>query len=151
MKIYVRASKKNRRFPVTAAYYEEYTVTYPDGTVEVFDDRDDDRPIQEKVAELHPEYSDLMHHFYPGLTAKHRLVQYDDPIEDCRSFMKRNMTYNSTEDKIVDKIINAISSGKINENNYWDEIRKMTARITSDKSIKTWQRFSEYIFDQIFG
>lgn len=150
MKLYVKANQ-GRRSSVNAAQYEEYTISYPDGNIEVYDDREDKRPIYEKIEERHPEYSDLMHKVYPGLTAKRRYVKYEDPIEDLREYMHRHMGYSSAEDKIIDKIINAIASGKITESNYWDEIRKMTARITSDKSVRTWERFSEYIYDNLFG
>lgn len=105
--------------------------------------------IQEMIAEVHPEYSDWMHTHYP-IRVQRETVNYDDPIEDLRKDMHRTMAYSSAEDRIVDKILDAVKSGKVNENNFYDAIRKMTARITSDRSIKAWERFSDYVYDHLF-
>lgn len=46
--------------------------------------------------------------------------------------------------KKVDKIVDGIKSGKINKINLFDEVRKMTKRVTSDHSIERWQVLTEW-------
>ena len=44
----------------------------------------------------------------------------------------------------IDKIVDGIKKGKINKANLYDEVRKMTKRVTSDHSIKRWQIITEW-------
>ena len=55
--------------------------------------------------------------------------------------------YTNADCRKVDKIIDGIASGKINKNNLYDEVRKLTKRVTSDHSIKRWQIITEW-FDK---
>lgn len=44
----------------------------------------------------------------------------------------------------VDKIIEGIHNSNINKDNLYDEVRKLTKRVTSDHSIKRWQIITEW-------
>lgn len=43
------------------------------------------------------------------------------------------------------KKVDRIKKGKINKVNLFDEVRKMTKKVTSDHSIKRWQNLTEWI------
>jgi len=68
---------------------------------------------------------------------------------ECEWLRKRAylICYSNADCKKVDKIIDEIAAGKINKSNLYDEIRKMTRRVTSDHSIKRWQVIAEW-FDR---
>ena len=44
----------------------------------------------------------------------------------------------------IEKIYNILEDETTNKNNYYDRIRKLTKRVTSDHSIGRWQCLSEY-------
>lgn len=61
------------------------------------------------------------------------------------------MCYSSAEVKKVDKILDIYQTGKVNKENYYDHIRKLTKNVTSDQSIREWERISEIIECELFG
>ena len=44
----------------------------------------------------------------------------------------------------IEKIYTILENKTTNKNNYYDRIRKLTKRVTSDHSIGRWQCLSEY-------
>ena len=44
----------------------------------------------------------------------------------------------------IEKIYNILEDETTNKNNYYDRIRKLTKKVTSDHSIGRWQCLSEY-------
>lgn len=48
----------------------------------------------------------------------------------------------------VDKIVNGIKCGKINKENLYDEVRRLTRRVTSDHSIGRWQIITEWFAER---
>ena len=48
--------------------------------------------------------------------------------------------------KIGQKIVN----GTIDENNFYDEVRKMTKNVKSDRAIKSWQRLADYMYNKVY-
>lgn len=44
----------------------------------------------------------------------------------------------------IEKIYNILEDKTTNKNNYYDRIRKLTKRVTSDHSIGRWQCLAEY-------
>ena len=48
------------------------------------------------------------------------------------------------------RLIDAIKSGKIRKENYWDEIRKMVRNIRTDHNMRFWERLSEGTFMLLF-
>lgn len=46
--------------------------------------------------------------------------------------------------KTIDKLNNLD-----NKDTFWDDVRKLTKRITSDRSIKRWQCLSELRYEQL--
>lgn len=44
----------------------------------------------------------------------------------------------------IEKIYNILEDETTNKNNYYDRIRKLTKRVTSDHSIGRWQCLAEY-------
>ena len=55
-----------------------------------------------------------------------------DPAMEKRDFVRIEKIYAILEDETT------------NKNNYYDRIRKLTKRVTSDHSIGRWQCLSEY-------
>lgn len=43
-----------------------------------------------------------------------------------------------------------IDEGKINQYNYWDEIKKLSKNITTSKALTEWQRIRDYIYSNVF-
>ena len=46
----------------------------------------------------------------------------------------------------IDKIVDGIKQFKINKSNLFDEVRKLTKRVTSDHSIRRWQIIAEWFY-----
>lgn len=44
----------------------------------------------------------------------------------------------------VDKIVDGIKAGKINKANLFDEVKRLTKRVTSDHSLERWQCLTEW-------
>lgn len=44
----------------------------------------------------------------------------------------------------IEKIYNILEDETTNKNNYYDRIRKLTKKVTSDHSIGRWQCLAEY-------
>ena len=64
-------------------------------------------------------------------------------LED--GFYTNKRQYNRTK-----KILKMIDDEKINQDNYWDEIRKLCKNVTSCRGISEWQGTSEYIYTNVF-
>ena len=60
-------------------------------------------------------------------------------------FYTNKRQYNRTK-----KILKMIDDEKINQDNYWDEIRKLCKNVTSCRGISEWQGTSEYIYTNVF-
>lgn len=59
--------------------------------------------------------------------------------------MKQRLEFmNATERKIAEKL-NTLT----NINTFWDDVRKFTAKITSDRTIHKWECLSEIRFDEL--
>lgn len=59
--------------------------------------------------------------------------------------MKKYLEYmNAAERKIADKL-NTLT----NINTFWDDVRKFTKNVHSDRSISLWQSWSEIRFDEL--
>lgn len=71
----------------------------------------------------------------------------DREIEYLRQLAYKRCIENRDFSK-VDKIIDGIYRGKIRKENLYDEVRKLTKRVTSDHSIKRWQIITEW-FDSV--
>lgn len=61
------------------------------------------------------------------------------------------MCYSPAEVKKIDKILDIYQTGKMNKENYYDHIKKITKYVTSDRSIREWERISEIIECELFG
>ena len=48
------------------------------------------------------------------------------------------------------RLIDAIKSGKIHKENWWDGIRKMCRNIHSDHNIRFWERLAEGAYKVLF-
>ena len=58
------------------------------------------------------------------------------------------MTYRyATEKRDINKIdkLNALN----NKDTFWDDVRKLTKRVYSDSSIKSWQRLAEIRYNEL--
>lgn len=59
-------------------------------------------------------------------------------------------TFSKMEQNRIYKIGNGIINGKINRDNYYDEVRKMTKNVKSDQAIKSWQRIADYMWNRLY-
>lgn len=63
----------------------------------------------------------------------------------------RDRFFTKQENSRLLKIGQKIVSGDIDENNFYDEVRKMTKNVKSDKAIKSWQRLADYMYNAVYG
>ena len=66
--------------------------------------------------------------------------------------LRKNMYSKAIEQRDVakiEKMITGIEKGKINKENFYDEIRKFTQKIYSDSSLSRWQCLSECMYNLI--
>lgn len=61
------------------------------------------------------------------------------------------MCYFTAEVRKADKILDIYQTGKMNKENYYNHIRRLTKNITSDRSITEWERISEIVEFELFG
>ena len=57
------------------------------------------------------------------------------------SKMERNRIY---------KIGNGIMDGTINKDNYWDMIRKMVKGVTTDRTMNSWERIADMMYNRVY-
>lgn len=62
----------------------------------------------------------------------------------------RDSFFTKQENNRLRKIGEKIIDGKINEDNYYDEVRKFVKNVKSDPAIKSWQRLADYMYDKVF-
>ena len=60
-------------------------------------------------------------------------------------FMKRDysMAIEKRDFSKIDKLYDIIEDEKTTKDNYWDKVRKLTKRVTSDHSLSRWQCLAE--------
>ena len=63
----------------------------------------------------------------------------------------RDRFFTKQENSRILKIGQKIVDGTITENNFYDEVRKMTKNVVSDKAIKSWQRLADYMYNAVYG
>ena len=63
----------------------------------------------------------------------------------------RDRFFTKQENSRILKIGQKIVDGTITENNFYDEVRKMTKNVKSDKAIKSWQRLADYMYNAVYG
>lgn len=51
----------------------------------------------------------------------------------------------------IDKLYSILEDKTTTKENYWDKVRKLTKRITSDHSLSRWQCLAEYYEKYIKG
>ena len=70
--------------------------------------------------------------------------------ENLKKVLENGFYSNQRQYKRTEKILKMIDTGKINQDNYWDEIRKLCKNVTSCRGISEWQGTSEYIYSNVF-
>ena len=70
--------------------------------------------------------------------------------ENLKKVLENGFYSNQRQYKRTEKILKMIDTGKINQDNYWDEIRKLCKNVTSCRGISEWQGTSEYIYTNVF-
>lgn len=73
-----------------------------------------------------------------------------DKNKIVESIIKDRFFTNQENSRLL-KIGQKIVSGDIDENNFYDEVRKMTKNVKSDKAIKSWQRLADYMYNAVYG
>ena len=63
----------------------------------------------------------------------------------------RDRFFTKQENSRLLKIGQKIVNGTIDENNFYDEVRKMTKNVKSDRAIKSWQRLADYMYNAVYG
>ena len=71
------------------------------------------------------------------------MSMHDMDCEWLRKKAYRRCIENADSTK-VDKIVNGIKAGKINKENLFCEVRRMTKRVRSDHSLRRWQCLTEW-------
>lgn len=66
-----------------------------------------------------------------------------ESVLDDKFFIKQD------HDKLV-KIGRKIVDGTITESNYYDEVRKLTRNVNSDRSMHAWQRLADYMYTVVY-
>lgn len=62
----------------------------------------------------------------------------------------RDRFFTKQENSRLLKIGQKIVNGTIDENNFYDEVRKMTKNVKSDRAIKSWQRLADYMYNKVY-
>ena len=62
----------------------------------------------------------------------------------------RDRFFTKQENSRLLKIGEKIVYGTIDENNFYDEVRKMTKNVKSDRAIKSWQRLADYMYNKVY-
>ena len=63
----------------------------------------------------------------------------------------RDRFFTKQENSRLLKIGQKIVDGTITENNFYDEVRKMTKNVVSDRAIKSWQGIADYMYNKVYG
>ena len=63
----------------------------------------------------------------------------------------RDRFFTKQENSRLLKIGQKIVNGTIDENNFYDEVRKMTKNVKSDRAIKSWQRLADYMYNKVYN
>lgn len=70
--------------------------------------------------------------------------------ENLKKVLENGFYTNKRQYNRTKKILKMIDDEKINQDNYWDEIRKLCKNVTSCRGISEWQGTSEYIYSNVF-
>ena len=70
--------------------------------------------------------------------------------ENLKKVLENGFYTNKRQYNRTKKILKMIDDEKINQDNYWDEIRKLCKNVTSCRGISEWQGTSEYIYTNVF-
>ena len=62
----------------------------------------------------------------------------------------RDRFFTKQENSRLLKIGQKIVNGTIDENNFYDEVRKITKNVKSDRAIKSWQRLADYMYNKVY-
>lgn len=73
-----------------------------------------------------------------------------DKIKIVESIIKDRFFTNQENSRLL-KIGQKIVDGTIDENNFYDEVCKMTKNVKSDRAIKSWQRLADYMYGRVYG
>ena len=73
-----------------------------------------------------------------------------DKTKIVESIIRDRFCTNQENSRLL-KMGQKIVDGTITENNFYDEVRKMTKNVVSDKAIKSWQRLADYMYNAVYG
>ena len=71
---------------------------------------------------------------------------FERDIEWLRKKAYKNVAAEIRDYHKIDKIVNGIKNGKITKENLYNEIRKLTKKVTNDHLIKRWQIITDWFF-----